>query len=288
MGGVDFFNFDNRLSGDDPRVSGDGASRNESASGPAGSEWETALVDSVPSNLAAVDATLTREVGAPSADWALLLGRDPDEPPDQEILDLNRPAAAAKYLVDNWEALELPDGLNHDDLIDPSPSLPAEAREVMRYIGQNPSVFSALDSGGGRAGMNDGDIWRFDAADFVDKAREDLASATAAYGRYSRNNPVAGVEERQTARDVAILAANRGLLTASGPTQFRAENQRPMSGEFDARSLESLRSNAGLSDTLTAAAARVEARGASRLLGRSGDESSPIDGRRLFQWLETT
>lgn len=286
MSGVSFFSRDaNVVAGE---IGGHDAESSQPIDGSRGvaTEWGAALLGNAKApDIARIDSTLLQNGGTPSQDWALLLGEDPSSKPSADVLDLNRPAAAAKYLVDNWESLGLPDGLNHDDLVDPADSLPKPAQEVLRYIGQNPSVFSALDSGGGQAGMNDGDIWRFDAADFAEKSQEDLSQATTAYGRYLRNNPVASVEERQTAHDVALLAANRGLLMASGSTQFGADNQRPMSGQFDADSLKGLRSNPGLSERLTSAAARLEARGPSRLLGRG--EGAPVDSRRLIQWLET-
>jgi hypothetical protein len=280
---VNFFEYDSRWNGGEIRADETKSERTVMPESDPGSAWSAAL-GGVASPAGAIDPAASTAATSTLRDWSLLLGEDPDAPPSRDALDLNRPVAAARYLVDNWERWNLPDGLNQDDLRNPSKGLPPDAREVMRYIGQNPAVFSALDSGGGRSGMNDGDIWRFDAADFADKAREDLGDAVAAFGRYLRNNPVAGVDQRLMARDVALLAANRGLLTAAGPTQFGADGQRPMTGEFDARSLESLRQNTGLGDALLTAAARMEARGLSRALG---GPSGPVDVRALTRWLET-
>ncbi len=248
--------------------------------------WNSAA-SSAASSLADVEADLidralpvdTTEI----TNWALLLGNSVANVQDRAIRDLRRPAAVAQQLVDHWDDWGLPDGLNQQNLLSPSLTLPIEAREMLRYVAQNPALFSAMDSGGCRGVMNDGDIWKFDAADFAAKARDDLRQASLSYIDFLSSNASADFAARTWARDVVLLMANQGILAAAGPTQFGAPSQLAVRGTFSIESLISVSRNPGLGTALVAAAGRMAGSSLLEQLGSATDGA--IDADMLDRWL---
>lgn len=213
-----------------------------------------------PVNLDLIDQALQKGPGLDTKGWDLLLGTDPLAPGSGDARALLRPAAVAGHLAASWNAVGLPDSLTPSFLSAPPSGLPPEIGEMLRFIGANPALLSAIDGSDGWGALNDGTIWRFDLEDFATGTAADLEQATAALTDYRAASAPLDARAQIITQDAAIIAANRRLAAAAGAAEFGAPDQAPISDRISTAGLRRLaEANPGLAPALLSATQRFVA-----------------------------
>ncbi|WP_088346343.1 MULTISPECIES: type III effector HrpK domain-containing protein [Rhodomicrobium] len=121
-------------------------------------------------------------------------------------VELNRPIAAVRMLIDNWDAWGMHKGVS---FANPPSDLPPEAQVVLKWIAANPELLEGLDLGGGTA--TDNVITKADAVAFLEKAREAAGAAGEKFSAWVKGRMDAPAETRDGERLKDLTEASAAL-----------------------------------------------------------------------------
>lgn len=132
---------------------------------------------------------------------------------DQILKELNRPLAAAEYLKENWGKWDLGKHANVEELVkNPPGKLPQEAKDLLRYLKDHPSLLNAIDTANAKGAKPDGLLSKDDVQAFVGHYKDQQEKAAKVFSEWQSNNKNAGGMATELARTAAILVANEALL----------------------------------------------------------------------------
>lgn len=230
-----------------------------------------------------------------AGDWDKITGNTSGTP-SQQSLDLDRPAAAARMLEDNWQNWGMQGGI---DFANPPTTLPPEALACLKYVSNSPTLMAALSSGGGVT-RPDTTITRSDVRNFLMNSDQHLKWANNAYGKFLSNNPNATDLAKENAKSAAIVMANMSLVTSAGPASSIVHDDKKNvmapfiknDGTFNADNLKAIAGDPSLSTALTGAAGLWSNPGMLQLFDMGGE--SPLGNKNdgitmehnIAGWLE--
>jgi hypothetical protein len=182
-----------------------------------------------------------------------------------EVASLRAPLDAAQTLDMNWDKYDL----GSIDWKNPPSTLPADVRNALQLVEQNPALLNAMTGG------SSGPVTETSFGSFIGNAQQSLSQAAKDYQAWQKANPNAGPMASSLAQSAAILEANGGLLP----------------GNYSASDLQNLASqNPGLSPSLAGAAKLWAQPGTLYNLDTAGDPvtASPdglVNGGNISAWL---
>ncbi len=214
---------------------------------------------------------------------------------EKEAKELTRPLLMSQVMRENWDGWNLKDcDFKHPESMKNWDKLSEDAKSVLKYVSSSDNLIQALDAPEPKE-KADGKITKNSLEEFAKHTRKDIKAAGEAYDKYVKNNPDADDSAKAIARSAALLAANQTLIAASGADMASgAENQRKNNHGLHPSSLNAVKDDALLPDSLREAAAMWRQPGMTSLIDTTSEmraiaDADDVVGRKdITNWLEKT